>query len=87
MQQGDCNAGATYQTLMNHIFNEYIGVFMEVYLDDIIIFSDTPDKHVLHVKLVIDKLRENKFYLSSHKLRFFQKKLQVLGHVIDDQGI
>lgn len=38
VQQGDCNAGATYQSLMNHIFAPYIGVFMHVYLDDIVIF-------------------------------------------------
>jgi hypothetical protein len=49
MQQGDCNAGATYQTLMNHIFGSYIGVFVYVYLDDIIIFSDTIEEHVKHL--------------------------------------
>lgn len=46
MQQGDCNAGATYQSTMNHIFAAYIGVFMYVYLDDIIIFSNTIEEHV-----------------------------------------
>src|ERR1700749_2597431 len=39
LQQGDCNGGATYQALMNHIFSAYIGVFMDVYLDDILIYS------------------------------------------------
>lgn len=38
MQQGDLNAGSTYQALMTHIFREYIGVFMDVYLDDIVIY-------------------------------------------------
>lgn len=41
MQQGDCNAPATYQALMNHIFSAYIGRFMDVYLDDIIIYSQS----------------------------------------------
>ena len=58
MQQGDCNAGATYQTLMNHVFASYIGVFMFVYLDDIIIFSDTIEDHMTHVKTVFDILRK-----------------------------
>ena len=49
MQQGDCNAGVTYQTLMNHIFTSYIGVFIYVYLDDIIIFSDSIEEHVKHI--------------------------------------
>lgn len=38
MQQGDCNAGATYQSMMNHIFAAYISVIMYIYLDDISIF-------------------------------------------------
>ena len=54
MQIGDCNAGATYQSLMNFIFSPYIGVFMDVYLDDIVIYSDTPEDHVKHVKRTRD---------------------------------
>jgi hypothetical protein len=87
MQIGDCNASATYQLLMNHIFSDYISMFMDVYLDDIVIYSDTPEDHVKHVKLVMDQLRENKFFLSSHKLQFFKDKLHILGHVIDAEGI
>lgn len=87
MQIGDCNASATYQTLMNHIFSDYIGVFMDVYLDDIVIYSDTPEDHVKHVKSIIDRLKEHQFYLSSHKLQFFKKELKILGHVIDDDKI
>ena len=87
MQIGDCNASATYQTLMNHIFADYIGVFMDVYLDDIVVYSDSPEEHVRHVKLVIDRLRDNKFFLSDHKLQFFKDELNILGHVIDSEGI
>ena len=60
---------------------------MDVYLDDIVIYSDTPKEHVEHVKKVINRLKENKFFLSSHKLQFFKDELQILGHVIDAQGI
>ena len=87
MQIGDCNASATYQSLMNHIFSDFIGVFMDVYLDDIVIYSDSPEEHVGHVKLVVDRLRDNKFFLSSHKLQFFKDELNILGHVIDADGI
>ena len=38
MQLGDCNGGATYQALMNHIFAPHLGVFMDVYLDDVVIY-------------------------------------------------
>ena len=55
-QQGDCNALATYQALMNYLFSSYIGCFMDIYLDNIVIYSDTLEDHVRHVKLIIDIL-------------------------------
>ena len=87
MQQGNCNAGATYQTLMNHIFASYIGVFMYVYLDDVIIFSDLIEDHLKHVKTVFDILCKKRLFLSPNKMQFFAEELKILGHVVDDKGI
>ena len=87
MQISDCNAGMTYQSLMNHIFALYIGSFMDVYLDNIVIYLDMPEKHVKHVKTVIDTLHVNKLYLSEHKLQFFMDELCILGHIIDHEGV
>jgi hypothetical protein len=87
LQQGDCNGPVTYQSLMNYIFAQYIGVFMDVYLDDIIIYSDTVEEHVKHVRLVFDVLRWEKLYLGADKMQFFERVLKILGHVIDDKGI
>jgi hypothetical protein len=86
-QQGDCNAPATYQSLMNHLFSSYIGRFMDIYLDDIVIYSDTLRDHVIHVKLILDILQRERLYLSRHKLRFIAPELQLLGRVIDNEGI
>ncbi|QRV80827.1 Transposon Ty3-G Gag-Pol polyprotein [Ceratobasidium sp. AG-Ba] len=87
MQQGDCNACATYQTLVCHIFSAYIGVFMFVYLDDLIIFSNTIEEHVKHIRLVFDVLRKQKLFLSPNKMQFFASELAILGHIIDSKGI
>ncbi|PIL27303.1 transcription factor [Ganoderma sinense ZZ0214-1] len=87
LQQGDCNAVATYQALMNHIFGPYIGVFMDVYLDDVYIHSDTLADHVRDCKTVIDVLRREQLYLSSTKLKFLCPELKVLGRIVDDDGI
>ena len=87
MQQGNCNAGATYQTLMNHIFALHIGVFIYIYLDNIIIFSDSIEEHVKHVRTVFDILRKEKLYLGPSKMQFFTKELKILGHIIDNKGI
>ena len=45
IQKGDCNAPATYQALMNHIFLPYLGQFMDVYLDDVYLFRYTGGSH------------------------------------------
>ncbi|CAA7257324.1 unnamed protein product [Cyclocybe aegerita] len=87
IQIGDCNAPVTYQALMNHLFSPYIGRFMDVYLDDIVIYDDDLDEHAEHVKLVLDILVEEKLYLSKDKLRFIALELKLLGRVIDDKGI
>lgn len=87
MQQGDCNAPATFQRLMTVIFREYIGRFVHVYLDDIFVFSDTIAEHKEHLKLVFDKLRKAQLFLVEEKLDLFSKKMDCLGHLIDDRGI
>jgi hypothetical protein len=56
IQIGDCNAPSTYQALMNYLFGNYIGRWMDVYLDDIVVYSDTRDEHDEHVRTVLDIL-------------------------------
>ena len=87
LQMGDCNAPATYQSLMNHIFSPYLGRFLDVYLDDIIIYSDDLEDHVKHCRLAMDVLKKEKLYLSKGKIRFLQDDLKLLGRVIDVNGI
>lgn len=87
LQQGDCNAIATYQSLMNHIFGPFISVFMDVYLDNIILYSDSISEHVRHVKIVIDVLRRESLFLSTSKLHFLCVTLKILGRLVDNDGI
>lgn len=72
---------------MNYLFSDFIGRFMDVYLDDIIIYSDTLEEHKTHVKSIIDVLKRETLYLSENKLQFLQSELKVLGRIVDDQGI
>lgn len=46
VQMGGCNTPATYQALINHIFSAYISQFMDVYFDDIVIYSDMLEEHI-----------------------------------------
>ena len=87
IQQGDCNAPASYQALMNHIFSALIGRCMDVYLDNIIVYSSTLEQYMKDVKAVINIPTREKLYLSKKKLQFLAPEVDLLGHLIDDDGI
>lgn len=87
LQQGDCNAPATYQAVMNYLFGEHIGIFMDVYLDDIIIYSDTLGEHIEHVWIVVRILEWEQLFLSEKKLKFLQPEMRILGRLVNDDGI
>ena len=57
-----------------------------VYLDDILIGLQTYEEHVRLVKFVLDKLREQEFYLNKDKCHFMTDKVEVLGHIITPAG-
>ena len=57
MPFGLCNAPATFQRLMNYVFQEFLGKFAAVYIDDIIIYSKTFEQHLDHMQQVFDALR------------------------------
>ena len=70
---------------MNYLFSEYIGVFMDIY--DIIIYSDTLDEHVEHVKKNLAILKREKPYLSEKELKFLCKEVKTLGCISTKDGI
>jgi len=87
MQQGDCNALSMFQRAMNHIFRDFIGIFLHVYLDDVFVYSKTVDEHQCHLKLVFDRIRQHQFYLCEDKCKLFADRIDCLGHVIDEKGL
>jgi hypothetical protein len=87
MQQGDCNAPATFQHLMTSIFRDIIGQFMHIYLNDIFIYSNTVEEHKQYLKVVFDRLRANTLYLKWLKCELYAKCIDCLSHMINDRGI
>ena len=86
MQQGDCNAPATFQCLMTVIFRDHIGRCVYIYLDDIFVYSNTLEDHKQHLWIVFDELEKADFYLKQEKCDLYAKKLDCLGHIIDHKG-
>ena len=84
MPFGLTNAPATFCTLMNKIFHPYLDKFVVVYLDDIVIYSNTLKEHVEHLRKVFKILRQNELYVKKEKCSFAKEEVSFLGHRIRD---
>ena len=85
---GLTNSPATFQTMMNDIFRQLIaeGVVV-VYLDDILIFTETLEQHREVTKRVLKLLEENKLFLKPDKCEFEQTKVEYLGVIISYNSV
>jgi hypothetical protein len=81
------NAPVTFQRMMDKILKEHIGEFVTVYLDDIIIYSENFNKHIEHIKKVLEKLEENNLIVKLKKCNFGNRKIEYLGHEIGKNRI
>ncbi|KAJ2935130.1 hypothetical protein H1R20_g1983, partial [Candolleomyces eurysporus] len=87
MPMGFRNAPSIHQRRVSRALKAYIGKFCHVYLDDIIIWSDTVEEHLRHVRLVLEALRAHKLYLNPKKCKFLQTSINFLGHIVSGDGI
>ena len=78
-------APAYFQELMTGILKYF--PFAIAYLDDIIIFSKTPQEHLSHICMVFEKLRTANLSMKKSKCNFFSKEIQYLGHILSATGI
>jgi hypothetical protein len=87
MPFGLTNAPATFCTLMNDIFREWLDDFVVVYINDILIYSGSLEEHVEHLRKVFQRLRENKLYAKLEKCEFEVTEVDLLGHRITQEGL
>ena len=72
---------------MNDLFSDYINDFVIIYLDDILIMSSSPEEHMQHLRLVLDRLRLHRVYAKMSKCHFNQREVKFLGHIVGADGI
>src|ERR1700737_759094 len=72
---------------MNEILREYIGKFCQVYMDDIVIYSDSVEEHKKHISLILQTLRNHDVVASRDKAKLFADRIEFLGHIISSRGI
>src|SRR6185437_15276647 len=87
MPFGLCNAPATFMQLMQEVFRECLDRFVIVYLDDILIYSKTPEERAEHLETVLALLRKHQLYAKLSKCQFYQQRIKFLGHTVTTDGI
>ena len=87
MPFGLCGAPSTFQRLMETVLAGLQWEICLVYLDDVIIFSDTFEEHLLRLEGVFTRIREAGLKLKPNKCQFLKPKIHCLGHVISQQGV
>lgn len=87
MPFGLLNAGATFQRAMDYAFKKLIGKIIEIYQDDLTVFSKNRSDHVGHLRQVFERCRKYKISLNPAKSIFGVDEGKLLGHIISKEGV
>ena len=81
------NALSTFTRLMDQVFKPFLGKFIVVYFDDILIYSSSEAEHLQHLRNVFTVLQANELYINLRKCNFMTTSLIFLRFIISSQGI
>ena len=78
---------AMFSRFMNHVLEPYINKFVIIYLDDICIYSETPQQHIEHLRLVLQRLREHQLFIKMPKCVWGRKDTEYLGVIVGNETL
>ena len=81
------NASTTCQKLINNILREHLDIFVIAYLNDILIYFKTEEKHIKHVNIVLELLMQKNLLFKSEKCEFHKKEVNFLDFIIENDTI
>jgi hypothetical protein len=97
LPMGLSNSPAVFQRTMSEVFQREftrpdgskviaMGNFIQVYMDDLLIYSKTAEEHLAHLEFIFQALYEHGFYLNPKKCEFNKPEVRFLGHIISSEG-
>ena len=87
MPFGLCNAPSTFQRLMQNCLGELNLTYCLIYLDDVIVFSEMPEEHLLRMRVIFNCLREHGLKLKPSKYEVFKPEINYLAHHVSQKGV
>jgi hypothetical protein len=87
MPFGLTNAPAQFQAYINEALKGLVDITCIVYLDDILVFSQTEEEHVAHVKEVLQRLREARLFVKLSKCEWHTQRTEYLGYIVSPEGV
>ena len=87
MPFGLTNAPAYFVHLMNKVFMKFMDKFVVVFIDDILVYSRTPEEHAEHLRIVLGELRKHQLYAKFSKCEFWLRQVGFLGHILNQEGV
>jgi hypothetical protein len=87
MSFGLTNAPSTFQGLINSVFHSFLRRFVLVFFDDILVYSRDMKDHIVHLREVLETLKQHQFYAKQSKCRFGVAEIDYLGHLISQEGV
>jgi hypothetical protein len=87
MPFGLTNAPTYFMNLMNKVFMEELDKFVIVFINDILIYSQSAEEHGQHLRIVLGKLCDHQLYAKFTKCEFWLQKVSFLGHILTAEGV
>ena len=87
MPFGLTNSPAAFMNLMHRVFQPYLDQFVVVFIDDILIYSQSKEEHEDHLRIVLQALRDHQLYAKFSKCEFWLIEVKFLGHIVSASSV